>query len=413
MTSLRLVFVFCLLSLFIFASAQAQVTPGKVPTLNEAKTFADVDAYLNSEAEKLNLGSLALKERAAALAGLLMPVSEKLLLIAKDTSEKGQAYSMKFAALANLMQAEIAGADQKMEIFLKELAVKEEFMDMAEVYQFRYLLLQVDIKGIEAVASKLETYLKELAAKETNKRRESYLLNGRFLLFAKKAEVAAATPANFAQFKAELKTWITEEPHMFDMIALTGFEIAYKHKVPAEQFVKELSEYIQSPDCKSPADTKTEMITELEMMARLALGADPKLYGKTIDDKDFDWKTLRGKYVLVKFTATWCGPCKMEIPGMLEAYKKYHDKGLEIVSVYIFDRVADPVPLIKEMVEEEKLPWIILSEALTEKAGQQPHGASYGLSSVPTMVLVDKEGKIMMVEARGPDLKTKLAEIFE
>jgi thiol-disulfide isomerase/thioredoxin len=57
----------------------------------------------------------------------------------------------------------------------------------------------------------------------------------------------------------------------------------------------------------------------LKNSLHLAYGKDIKLYGKMLDNKDFDWESLREKYVLVQFTATWCGPCHVEIPGMLEA----------------------------------------------------------------------------------------------
>jgi thiol-disulfide isomerase/thioredoxin len=151
----------------------------------------------------------------------------------------------------------------------------------------------------------------------------------------------------------------------------------------------------------------------LKGQLRLAVGNDPQLYGKTLDYKDFKWEDLRGKYVLIKFTATWCGPCKMQIPGMLEVYEKYHDKGLEIVSVYTRQRESDPVATVKKFVKEEKLPWIIISEALSKTAMHPEFGEFYGLLGVPTFVLVDKEGKIMIPASHGVEWKKKLAEIFE
>ena len=147
-------------------------------------------------------------------------------------------------------------------------------------------------------------------------------------------------------------------------------------------------------------------------------GEDFNLYGKTIQDEDFDWESLRGKYVLVKFTATWCGPCQEEIPGMLEAYEKYHDKGLEIVSVYIWESRASGKDIekqiegIKKFVQQEKLPWIIISEPQTVKANQPPQGETFDIQGVPTMLLIDKEGKVI-TEARGERLKQELKKLFE
>ena len=129
--------------------------------------------------------------------------------------------------------------------------------------------------------------------------------------------------------------------------------------------------------------------------SEITIGSDFPLYGKTLDDEDFDWESLRGKYVLVKFTATWCGPCAAAIPEMLEAYEKYHDKGFEIVSVYILEDEWDAVATVRRFVEQEKLPWVILSESLTIKGGQPSQRATFGIQRVPTKVLVDKEGKII------------------
>ena len=139
------------------------------------------------------------------------------------------------------------------------------------------------------------------------------------------------------------------------------------------------------------------------------LGSVLPLYGKTLDNKDFDWENLRGKYVLVTFTATWCGPCKMQIPAMLEAYKKYHGRGFEIVSVYIWEDGPNAVATVRRSVEQEKLPWIILSESLTAEAGLPPQGDAFGIEGVPTMVFVDKDGKMI---AFGTNYKQELRKVF-
>ena len=411
MSSFRLTFV-CLLFLFLAASVQAQSEPEKAPSLNDAKTTMDVLAYINSEAAKLNLPALKPEDRAVTIAGLLMPASDKILEIATSTNEKRQAYMMKLSAFNGLVQANIEGAEQKFEAFLNELSAQEEFAELAELFRFRNLVTQMMDKKTEDAEQKLEAFLKVMETKDKSEDRLAMVQTGQFLLFGERAKKTAVSPENFAKFTTELKGWTFGKQIPINEVASLGFAVALRNKAPAEQVVKELSGYIQASPTLS-AEEKKELIEVLELALRLAPGADPKLYGKTLDDKDFDWKSLRGKYVLIKFTATWCGPCKMQIPGMLEAYAKYKDKGLEIVSVYVFERSGDPVTSVREAVEEEKLPWIILSEALTEKANQPPYGKNYGIEGVPTIVLVDKEGKIMIPATHGDEWKKKLAEIFE
>ena len=146
------------------------------------------------------------------------------------------------------------------------------------------------------------------------------------------------------------------------------------------------------------------------------IGEDFDLHGKTMQNKEFDWNAYRGKYVLVKFTATWCGPCKLELPGMLEAYEKYHDKGLEIVSVYIWEAEGDVGNnMVNRFVLNEKIPWTIISEPLTEKANQPLQSDTFAkfIDGVPTMLIVDKEGKIFATDTRGAKLKRILEELFE
>jgi len=405
-------FVACLLSLFLVPFVQAQ-------SLSDAKTMADVAAYVNQEAAKLDSDSMKPEELATKIAGLLIPAADKILEFALTPEEKTQAYNLKMSAFSGLVQAEVEGAEQKFETFLDELAAQDEFAAMAEFFRFRLLALQMVERGIEGADQKLIAFLHELEAKEKNAGRVMISQTGRFLLFGERAKKAETTPENFVNFITDLKDWLIYPYIPVEEIAMLGFEVVYRYKVPAEQFVKEFTEYIRTTPEFVVGETKVnysaaerkELIDAIELALRLAPGVDPKLYGKTLDDKDFDWQTLRGKYVLIKFTATWCGPCKKEIPGMLEAYTKYKEKGLEIVSVYISEPGADPAASVKKAVEEAKLPWIILSEALTANARQPGYGEFYGIESVPTFVLVDKEGKIMPL-SRG-DWKKKLGEIFD
>ena len=144
--------------------------------------------------------------------------------------------------------------------------------------------------------------------------------------------------------------------------------------------------------------------------SNIGIGEELGLYGRTIDNEEFNWDSFRGKYVLVKFTATWCGPCKAEIPGMLEAYEKYRDKGLEIVSVYVWE--GDNAG-IKHTVEQEKLPWTIISEPLTEEAGLPSLTETFIIGGVPTMLIVDKEGNVHATETRGARLQRILQGLFD
>ena len=141
--------------------------------------------------------------------------------------------------------------------------------------------------------------------------------------------------------------------------------------------------------------------------------ANFNLAGKTIDNENFDLASLRRKYVLVKFTATWCPPCERAIPGLLELYEKYQGKGLEIISVYIMQRDADPVTTVRNYVQEKKLPWVVLSEELSTRAGQPAQGATFDIQGVPTFFLLDKEGRIVVDRTHSlGDISPALARVF-
>ncbi len=114
----------------------------------------------------------------------------------------------------------------------------------------------------------------------------------------------------------------------------------------------------------------------------------------------------QGKWVLVDFWASWCGPCKAEMPNVVAAYKKYHGKGFDIVGIS-FDREKDPwVKAIKEW----DMPWIHLSDLQYWKNAAS---GLYSVNSIPDNLLIDPEGTVVARGLRGNALDERLAEIFK
>ncbi|MBR5759804.1 MAG: TlpA family protein disulfide reductase, partial [Thermoguttaceae bacterium] len=123
--------------------------------------------------------------------------------------------------------------------------------------------------------------------------------------------------------------------------------------------------------------------------------------GLFLDGKEIKWEEYRGKVVLIDFWATWCGPCRAEIPNVKALYEKYHDAGFEVVG-YSVDEDLD---VLREFEENEKLPWKTMSEKLSmDKKNDKDEpvyknlSAYYGVNAIPTMILVGKDGKAIDTE---------------
>jgi peroxiredoxin len=126
----------------------------------------------------------------------------------------------------------------------------------------------------------------------------------------------------------------------------------------------------------------------------------PDTTGKMISLASF-----KGKYVLVDFWASWCGPCRKENPYLVKAYHRFQSKGFEIISISIDASKKSWCTAI----QTDSLPWIHVSDG---KAGQGPVPDAYGIKSIPKNVLVDKTGKIIARNLRGEELEKKLEEIL-
>jgi thiol-disulfide isomerase/thioredoxin len=138
----------------------------------------------------------------------------------------------------------------------------------------------------------------------------------------------------------------------------------------------------------------------------LALPDNPlALEGTLLDGTAFDHTGLAGKVVLIDFWATWCGPCVAEIPRVRDAYDRYHDRGFTVVGISLDeDREA-----LEAFVVEKEIPWPIIVDARNDPDGL---AARYGITAIPTMILVGRDGAVLSTEARGRRLEELLAEQF-
>ena len=115
-------------------------------------------------------------------------------------------------------------------------------------------------------------------------------------------------------------------------------------------------------------------------------GKAPNFKLKTSDGKTIQLSKLKGKTVVLNFWATWCGPCRAEIPGFLEVYDKYKSKGLEIVGISL-DRGGwdDVTPFVKKF--NMTYPVVLGNEKIARLYGD--------IEAIPTTFIVDKNGKIV------------------
>jgi len=145
-------------------------------------------------------------------------------------------------------------------------------------------------------------------------------------------------------------------------------------------------------------------------LRRLSLPGHPmEISGTLLNGQPFDAKSLAGKVVLVDFWATWCGPCVAELPNVLEQYEKYHKDGFEVVGVSLDqDREA-----LAKFVDEQKLPWPILFEESKGDGWQHPLATYYGISGIPTVILIGRDGNVITLNARGEKLGEQLDAIFK
>ena len=131
----------------------------------------------------------------------------------------------------------------------------------------------------------------------------------------------------------------------------------------------------------------------------------PEIALPNTDGQVVKLSSLRGKYVLIDFWAKWCGPCRRENPNVVKAYHRFKSKGFEVYGVSLDKNKEDWLKAIKE----DGLVWTHVSDL---KYFDNQAARDYNVSGIPLSILLDKEGRIIAKNLRGPALEKKLEEVL-
>ena len=145
---------------------------------------------------------------------------------------------------------------------------------------------------------------------------------------------------------------------------------------------------------------------QLEVFKQVEVGSvAPDFQGATPEGGTVSLYGVTSELKLVDFWASWCGPCRAEMPSMVKLYKKYHEKGLEIIGVSLDEKKEDWL----KASQNDKITWQNISDL---QGWRSPIATRYLVRAIPQTFLLDGDNRIIAKGLRGKDLEKKIAEIL-
>jgi len=190
--------------------------------------------------------------------------------------------------------------------------------------------------------------------------------------------------------------------HLTSLVSLSATQYLNKQRDAA--LFEELNDSLKKALGDNPyVTTFSKMVDD---MKRLPPGSmAPEINLPSPEGKEIALSTLKGKVVVIDFWASWCGPCRREMPEMVVLYKNFKSRGLEIYGVSLDDN-ADAW---KNAITHDNMQWIQVSEL---KKWDSKVAALYGIEEIPQTILLDREGRIVAKGLSMEELKIKMQELL-
>ena len=200
-----------------------------------------------------------------------------------------------------------------------------------------------------------------------------------------------------AKYKDEKTDDVAQILYMKSMV----YEQVLGNKEKSAELLKQLKQ-------EFPESNPVKMLKQQEeaqkVQAALVEGSKfPDFDEKDVAGKPISVSNYKGKVVLVDFWATWCGPCRAELPNVLKTYENYHSKGFEIIGVSL-DQSEEK---LTGFTKDKNMTW---QQFFDGKGWANKLAAKYGIQSIPATYLLDREGKIIGKGLRGEDLETAVSK---
>ena len=365
------------------------------------------------------------------------------LLSCKSEKQVSSGYTINVTApgIYNGMRAYLKTTDEKGQLFNKDTAVvldeKFAFDGVRTIPTLEYLFIDgqngylpliIENGDIHIEIYKDSLYTSKILGNTSNNdyynyRIEEKKLNDRLRQFNNEFNQANSigSPEKETIYKSITDTkealsnlpfeYITKNEDSYLALILMGNALG-NTVIPIEkvesQFNK-LSEHLKSTPFGVQVRDFMEMKKQQVLMEQATQigNVAPNFSATTPEGKQLSLNEIKGKVTIIDFWASWCGPCRRENPNVVETYKAYHDKGLEIISVSL-DNEGQKDKWVKAIVDDN-MTWYHVSNL---KSWQDPIAKLYGVQSIPATFILDENGKIVAKNLRGPDLGAKIAELL-